>query len=124
MAIDPNRAALVLQEFRYASAPSPTESATIKAQYDKAKVIEVETNLDSEGGAALASDIAALTSKFVRTFTVQVEGVFYPEDFIGGAPRYTLEFERHVSVGPNPYTVVEAEPDFFLDLTTLTVRGS
>lgn len=124
MAIDPTRAALVLEEYRYASAPSASESAAIKAKYEKAKVIEVQTNLDSDGGAALAADIAALTSKFVRTFTVQVDGVFFPEDFLGGAPRYKLEFDRFVSVGANPYMVVQADPDYLNDLTTLTVRGS
>lgn len=124
MAVDPNRAALVTQEYRYATAPNASESAAIKAQYNKAKVIEVQTNLDAVGGAGLAADIASLTSKFVRSFTFVVEGVLYPEDFIGGAPRYTLDFDRYVSIGTNPYAVVGMKVDYINNLTTLTVRGS
>lgn len=124
MAIDPARASLVVQEYRYAEAPDISASAAIRAAFDLAPVIEIDTNLDATGGAALAAEIAQAASKFVRTFSVRIEDALYPEDFTDGAPRYTLAFDRHASVGLSPYSVVAAKIDFFNDRSTLTVRGS
>lgn len=124
MAVDPARATLVVKEYRYAEAPAPTTGAAIRAKFDNAKLIEIDTNLDQAGAQALANEIAATTSNFVRTFSVPFEDALYPEDFTGGAPRYFLDFPRHASAGPNAHTVVSATIDYFNDLTTVKVRGS
>jgi hypothetical protein len=122
MAIDPSRAALVVQEYRFAESPGAVQAAAIKAVFDKATEIEIATNLDATGGQALASDIASMSSNYARTFNVTVEDVLYPEDFIGGAPRYMLDFERH-SPGPGTYQVIAAKVDYLNNQTVLTVRG-
>lgn len=124
MALDPNRAALVVQEYRYAEAPSTSASANIKARFDKAQVIEIDTNLTADGAQALADDIASLTSTYVPTFTFDIDGVMYPEDFIGGAPRHTLDFPRHASAGNGTYTVVGTKIDFGKNVTSITVHAS
>jgi len=123
MAVDPSRAALVVQEYRYAESPSASAQAAIKAVYDKAIIIEVTTNLDATGGAALAADLAGATTTFARTYNVVVEDVLYPEDFKGGAPRYTLNFDRHPASGTGIYQIVGAKIDYLNNRTTLTVRG-
>ena len=123
MAVDPSRAVLVVKPFRFVESPSATAQAAVKAIYDKAPVVEIETNLDEAGATALASDLAAMTTPFARTFNVVIEDVLYPEDFIGGALRYTLQFERHPMAGTNSYTVVGAKIDYLNNRTTLTVRG-
>lgn len=124
MAVDPSRASLVVQEYRYATAPAASTGAAIKAVFDKARVIEITTYLDQAGGNALANDIATMTDNFVRTFTVTIEGALYPEDFKDGPPRYILNFPRHASVGNKAYSVVGVKVDYFNDRTVLTVRGS
>jgi hypothetical protein len=108
---------------RYVQSPNASAQAAIKAAYDKAPVIEVETNLDLAGASALAADLANVTTSFARTFTVLVEDVLCPEDFIGGAPRYALQFERHPMAGSGTYTVIGAKIDYLNNRTTLTVRG-
>ena len=122
MAFDPPGAALVVQDFRSAEAPGTTQSASIKATYDKSPIIEINTNLDATGGQALADDIASMSSVYSKMFNVVVEGSFFPEDFTGGAPRYTLSFSRH-NTGAQVYQVVGVKTDFFTNRTTLTVRG-
>lgn len=123
MAVDPSRAALIVSEYRYAEAPGAAAAATIKATFDKAPVIEIATNLDSGGAQKLADEIAALSSVYARTFRVTIEDVLYPEDFTGGAPRYTLDFERHPSAGNNVYQVIDCDVDYMNNRTILTVRG-
>ena len=121
--LDPARAALVVKEYRYATMPSSAAGATIKARYPNARVIELDTNLDATGGLALATDIAGMTSTFARTFTFDLDGVYFPEDFQDGAPRHTLDFPRQGSA-TGTFTVVGAKIDYQNNLTTLTVRAS
>ncbi len=123
MAVDPSRALLVVKEYRYAESPNSTAQANIKAVYNKAPSIEIDTNLAETGALALADDLAAITTGFARVFTVYVEDVLYPEDFLGGSPRYTLNFERHASAGAGTYTVIGAKIDYLNNRTILTVRG-
>lgn len=123
MAVDPARASLLVQEYRYAESPGAAQGAAIQAVFAKAPVIEINTNLDTAGGQKLADEIAALSSIYARTFTVVIEDVLYPEDFTGGAPRYTLAFDRHPSAGTDTYQVIDADVDYLNNRTTLTVRG-
>lgn len=119
MAIDPTRAALVTQEYRY----STNEDPSIKAKFANAREIIISTNLDQAGGAALSSAIFNATKSYARAFEVTIEDVLYLEDFTGGAPRYTVSFSRHPAAGPNIYMVVAASIDYMNNRTTLTVRG-
>lgn len=115
---------LVANEYRYIQTPSLTASAEIKARFDKSVVIERATNLDVAGAQALADDLAKLTTKRVLTFTIVVEGIITPKDFIGGAPRYLLNLQYFPGAGNSVYTVVGAKVDHLNNQTTLTVRGS
>lgn len=123
MALDPARASLIVQEYRYVESPSGAAQAAIKAVYDKAEVIEIATNLDEAGANLLAADLTQMTTSFARVFSVLVEDVLYPEDFTGGAPRYTLQFSRHASTGTGPYQVIGAKIDYLNNRTILSVRG-
>jgi hypothetical protein len=119
MALDPTRAALVLQEYRY----STNEDASIKAKYTNARELVIATNLDQAGGAALAVSVFNATKNRALAFEVTVEGVLFLEDFVGGAPRYTVSFTRYPEAGSNIYMVTSASIDYFNGRTTLTVRG-
>jgi hypothetical protein len=124
MAIDSSRAALVLNEYRFVQSPSAATGGAIKALYDNAPSIEINTALDAAGAQAFADDLSALTTKAVRTFTLEIDKALHPDQFIDGMNRYLMSSERHVSIGPNVYTIVAAEIDYEADVTRLTVRGS
>lgn len=120
MALDPARAALVTQDYRYAK----NEDTSIKARLGSGSPeLLILTNLDATGGTALASSWFTLCSAYANTYDVQVEGVFYLEDFTTSPNRYTLSFSRHPDAGTNTYTVIGAKIDYYANRTTLTVRG-
>jgi hypothetical protein len=119
MAVDPARALLVTKQYRY----KIIDNASIKALYPNADELIIETNLDEAGGNALASSLFNQTKDASKTFTLDIEGLIYAEDFIGGPNRYTVSFSRHPAAGSNVYTLIKAKPQFFDGRTTITVRG-
>lgn len=123
MAVDPARASLVTQDYRYVAAPAPSKGAAIKAAYPLAPTIEIDTNLDQAGATALANDLANATDTFVRTFAVGIGDVLYTDDFTDGAPRWLLDFPRYASAG-GVYSTTAATFDYFNGTGTLKVRGS
>lgn len=119
MALDPARAALVMQEYRY----SIVEDASIRAAYPNATEVVITTNRDLAGGSALAASLYAQTSGTARVYSVTIEDVLYAEDWITAPNRYTLSFDRHPGTGGRVYTLIKSEIDYLAGTTVLTVRG-
>lgn len=119
MAIDATRAALVTQEYRYRI----VEDAAIKARHPAAKEVVIETNLPAGAGDTLATTLFNATSTFTTVFEVEVEGLFFAEDFLDGMPRYTLRFDRHPATGTQTYQVITVKPRLLANRTVLAVRG-
>lgn len=120
MTIDPARAALVSQAYRYAT----NEDAMIFANSaGQAIEITIDTNLDATGGAAMSNAVFLATKNQAQTFTLDIEDVMFLEDWGTAPARYTLNFSRHPATGNAAYTVIGATVDYFANTTTLTVRG-
>ncbi len=92
MALDPSRAQLVSTQYRYET----VEDAAIKAQYPNAREIVLETSLESAAAKTLANSTFRQTGKEARTYEVVVRDRLLSADFMGGAPRYKIDFgSRH-----------------------------
>ncbi|RZF61213.1 hypothetical protein EWE75_18655 [Sphingomonas populi] len=110
----------MMQEYRY----TIVEDASIKALYPAAIEIEVDTNLDASGGAALASSLWGQTNSIARQFDVEIEDVLYLDDFLTSPNRYVVSFDKHPAAGVGKtYTLIGAKIDYSANRTTLTVRG-
>ncbi|GAA0456789.1 MULTISPECIES: hypothetical protein [Sphingomonas] len=120
MALDPERASLVSQPYRYAI----LDDEDTLALYRNSKAIEIATNLDKAGGEALAREIFDASGVSTRTFSLTIEGALSLDDFVGGPPRYRLKFDRNPAANPaKTYTVIAARFRPLSNTTTLTVRG-
>lgn len=120
MALDPERASLVSQPYRYAI----LDDEDTLALYRNSKVIEIATNLDKAGGEALAREIFDASGVSTRTFTLTIEGILDLDDFVDGPPRFRLMFDRHPAANPaKVYTVISAQPKRLANTTTIKVRG-
>lgn len=120
MPTDTERAALVSQEFRY----DIRKDASTLALYPNSQAIELDTNLDAAGASALANDIFTVSGVSARTFTVTIEALLLPDDFLDGAPRFKALFDRHPAADPSKtYTVIAAKADILAGTTSVTVRG-
>ena len=85
MTLDPSRATFVVREFRYAEA---IDSA-VKATYDDAREIVIDTNMSEAAANSLATAILAAEKVSKRAFEVMVRKAISADDFVSGPPRYT-----------------------------------
>jgi hypothetical protein len=115
--LDPNRAAFVKQEYRYATKLAPT----VLARNPAARVVEVETNLDEASATALANKYLAENVE-PRVFDVTLEGVIHIDAFVGGPPRYIPDFPRLATDG-RAMKVISASVDYDAGRTTVRIRG-
>lgn len=118
MAIDPNRAAFVSQEYRYEEA---TDEA-VKAAYSQSLPATIETNLASADAASLANTLLTWSKNHGLVYEIEIEGVLTPDDLAGTVPHYTLDAPLY-STDARTYKLIGAEVDYFMNTTTLLVRG-
>lgn len=121
MALDPNRASLVMQEYRYTN--STVEDASIAAKFDNASEMLLDTNLDEGAATSLSNYLFNLTKTPAKVFSMTVEGVLYPEDFTVSPPRYTLALQRHPAAGTDTYTLGSATVDWGAGTIDYSVRS-
>ena len=117
MALDPTRAALVRQEYRYAVQTAPA----VKARNDAAREVEVDTQLDLASASALASKYLAENAS-PRVFEVRLEGVIHIDAFVGGPPRFIPNFPREATDG-RIMKVIGATVDYGRGETVVRLRG-
>ena len=115
--IDPNRAAFVKQEYRYAV----QSDATVLARNSAARVVEVDTNMDEAAATALAAKYLAENIK-PRVFEVTLQGIIHLDAFVGGPPRYIPNFPRLATDG-RVMKVIGASVDYDVGKTTVRIRG-
>jgi len=115
--LDPNRAALVKQEYRYATALN----ANVKARNDAARDLVIYTSLDEAGATALAAKYLAENDR-PRVFDVPLQGIINIEAFIGGPPRYIPNFPRLATDG-RAMKVIGATIDPGAGRTVVRIRG-
>lgn len=120
MALDPNRAALVLNEYRYYT---PADNVGLKSLYPNATEIVITTNLDADGATALGNSLASQCGVVARAFSFDIVGVLWPEDWMTSPQRYTLTFANHPASAGATYTLVSVKVQYGKGTATLTVRG-
>ncbi len=122
MALDPERASFLLEEYRRSTA----SNATILADYANARRIEIETNIASTaGGDAMANALLALLETPARVFEVEVEGVDFADlsAFDGSPPAFALDAARFAITSATPMLPAAIEIDHERSITRLTIRG-
>lgn len=115
--LDPNRAAFVKQEYRYAN----EVDGTVLARNPSAVEVTVDTNLDETAATALAAKYLAENNE-PRVFEVTIQGVFSVDDFIGGPPQYIADFARLHTDG-RTMKVTGCSVDHTANRTTFRIRG-
>lgn len=115
--LDPNRAAFVKQEYRYAI----QTNAAVLARNSAARVVEVDTSMDEASAAALAAKYLAENVQ-PRVFEVTLQGVIHIDAFVGGPPRYIPNFPR-LATDDRTMKVIGASVDYDAGKTTVRVRG-
>jgi hypothetical protein len=115
--LDPDRAAFVKNEYRYAI----LQNNTVKARNDSAREVSVDTSLDETAATALAGKYLAENVQ-PRVFEVELLGVLHLDAFIGGPPRYVPNFPDLATDG-RTMKVIGASTDYGAGLTTVRIRG-
>lgn len=122
MALDPERASFLLEEYRR----STQSNAGTLADYANARRIEIETNIATlAGGDALANELLALLEDPARVFEVEIEGVDVADlsAFDGSPPAFALEAARFAISSATPMLPAAIEIDHERSTTRLTIRG-
>ena len=120
MALDIDRAAFVLTEYRYAN---PKDDA-IKTDYRQAAAIEIDTQLATEAGAlALAERLFAHNNTPTFSYEVTIDGIDAAsiDKFVGAPPRFIPNLDRYTSgktMMPEEVTI-----DLNTMTTTVVLRG-
>jgi len=94
MAIDPERAAFIKNEFRYVTA----KDAAILGADKSARAVEILANVDEPTASALAAQILAQNAD-AKTYYVEIEGIITLDDFVAGVPRYLPEIAEFYTDG-------------------------
>ncbi|NML04266.1 hypothetical protein [Sphingomonas sp. G-3-2-10] len=115
---DPNRAAFVTNEYRYAT---PTPAYAVKARNPSSRDITIETQIDAASAAAIASKYLAENS-LPRAFEFEIADILTPDDFVGGPPSFILEGLGALSDG-RTLKIVSASVNETAGTTLVQVRG-
>lgn len=119
MSVDPARAALVRQQFRYQQAIDNS----VKSTFPNANVLSIETSLSGSVAATLASTILSATKTAALVWEVEIEGVIMPEAFDGTVNQYTLTFPMHNTDTSKTYRLIGIKVDWQKNITMLRLRG-
>ena len=114
---DYEHALFVLNEYRYAEA----KSEGIRAINDSASTIEIVTSLNEADAQELADAILA-DNVNPRLHEVNIEGLLWLNNFVGGPPSWVCTFEHDAVQGKTQKTI-SASVDFAEGISTIEVRG-
>lgn len=121
MAIDVNRGSFVQEEYRYAEQSDPL----VLAVQPQARIIKLDTNLDSDAAAALADEIMDEHKHVAQAYEVVIAGVDVCDDqqFIGSPPTFTCNFPDWPVDQTDKLRVIAVSVDYQNWLTTITIKG-
>ena len=114
---DYEHALFVLHEYRIAEAKTPS----ILATNDKAAEIEIDTALNEADADALADAILA-DNVNPRLHEVDIEGLLWLDNFIGGPPSWLCTF-AHDAVNGDTTKTISTTVNFESGVSTIEVRG-
>lgn len=121
MAIDPDRGAFVLKEYRFETAEAPA----VLAKQPEARSIKLETNLDLVAAKALADELLDEHKHVAQAFSFTVQGVeVCSEDkFIDSPPMFICNFADWPTDLTTVLRPISTSIDYGAFATTITVKG-